>query len=159
MPHNGGGMSEKRYIVKLSRSERAELADLIRRGKHKVDARKRVHARVLLKTDQGKHGPGWADARIAEALEIHANSVRAIRQRFVEQGLQAALDRKKQSRPSRERKLDGAKEARLIALACSDPPEGRAKWSLRLLADKAVELQIVDSISYETVRRTLKKTR
>jgi transposase len=159
VPHNGGGMSEKRYIVTLSRAERTDLAALIRRGKHKVNARKRVHARVLLKTDQGKHGPGWTDARIAEALEIHVNSVRAIRQRFVEQGLEAALNRKKQSRPSRERKLDGVKEARLIALACSDPPEGRAKWSLRLLADKAVELQIVDAISHETVRRTLKKTR
>lgn len=159
MPHNGGGMSKKRYIVKLSQTERTDLADLIRRGKRKVNARKRVHARVLLKTDQGRHGPSWTDARIAEALEIHANSVRAIRQRFVEQGLEAALNRKKQSRPSQERKLDGAKEARLIALACSDPPKGRAKWSLRLLADKAVELQIVDAISYETVRRTLKKTR
>lgn len=152
-------MSEKRYIVRLTKSERADLLVLIRQGKRKVNARKRVHARLLLKSDQGKHGPSWPDERIAEALEIHASTVRAIRQRFVEHGLDAALNRKKQCRPSVERMLDGAKEARLIALACSEPPEGHATWSLRLLADKAVELQIVDAVSHETVRKTLKKTR
>ncbi len=155
----GGVMSKKRYVVRLSKSERTELLALIRLGKHKINARKRVHARVLLKVDEGKHGPAWSDVRTGEALEIHSNSVRTIRERFVEQGLEAALNRKKQCRPSIQRKLDGAKEARLIALACSEPPEGHARWSLRLLADKAVELQIVDAVSHETVRRTLKKTR
>ena len=152
-------MSKKRYVVRLSKSERAGLSELIRPGRHKINARKRVHARVLLKVDQGKHGPSWSDVRTGEALEIHANSVRAIRERFVQQGLEAALSRKKQARPSVERMFDGAKEARLIALACSKPPEGNARWSLRLLAEKAVELRIVESASHETVRRTLKKTR
>ncbi len=152
-------MSNKRYVVKLSKGEREDLSALIRRGTHKADALKRRHARVLLKVDQGRHGPSWTDARTGEALEIHAMTVQAIRERFVKEGLEAALHRKKQSRPSVARKLDGAKEARVIALACSKPPEGHAKWSLRLLADKAVELEIVDSVSYETVRQTLKKTR
>jgi len=152
-------MSKKRYVVRLSKGEREDLSALIRRGKHKVSAIKRRHARVLLKVDQGKHGPSWSDERTGEALEIHATTVRAIRERFVEEGLEAALIRKKQCRPSVIRKLDGAKEARLIALACSEPPDGHARWSLRMLADKAVELDIVDAVSYETVRRTLKKTR
>lgn len=150
-------MSKKRYVVRLSKSEREDLSGLIRRGKGKVNALKRCHARVLLEVDQGKHGPSWSDVRTGEALEIHSNTVRAIRERFVQEGLAAALERKKQSRPSVLRKLDGAQEARVIALACSKPPEGHARWSLRLLADKAVELEIVDAVSYETVRRTLKK--
>lgn len=152
-------MSKKRYVVRLSKSEREDLVALIRRGKGKVSAIKRRHARVLLKVDQGKHGPAWSDVQTGEALEIHSNTVRAIRERLVNEGLEAALDRKKQCRPSVERKLDGAKEARVIALACSEPPQGYAKWSLRLLADKAVELEIVDSVSYETVRQALKKMR
>lgn len=152
-------MSKKRYVVRLSMREREDLSALIKRGKHKVSALKRSHARVLLKVDQGQRGPSWSDVRTGEALEIHATTVRAIRERFVLEGLEAALQRKKQSRPSVRRKLDGAKEARVIALACSKPPEGHAKWSLRLLADKAVELEIVNSVSHETVRRTLKKTR
>ena len=152
-------MSKKRYVVRLTKRERENLSALIRRGKGKVSALKRRHARVLLKVDQGKHGPSWTDVRTGEALEIHATTVRAIRERFVLEGLEAALMRKKQCRPSVARKLDGAREARLIALACGDPPEGHAKWSLRLLADKAVELEIVDSICKETVRRALKKTR
>ena len=152
-------MSKKRYVVRLSKSEREELSALIRRGKGKVSALKRRHARVLLKVDQGKHGPSWSDVRTGEALEIHATTVRAIRERFVLEGLEAALQRKKQARPSVARKLDGAKEARVIVLACSKPPKGHARWSLRLLADKVVELGIVDSVSYETVRQALKKTR
>ena len=152
-------MSKKRYVVRLSKSERENLSALIRRGKRKVSAFKRRHARALLKVDEGKHGPSWSDARTGEALEIHATTVRAIRERFVLEGLEAALGRKKQSGPSVLRKLDGAKEARVIALACSKPPEGHARWTLRMLADKAVELEIVDSVSYETVRQTLKKTR
>src|SRR5204862_6425854 len=103
-------------------------------------------------------GPAWTDDRIAEAVAVHRRTVEHVRQRFVEQGLEAALVRKKQDRPSRERKLDGAGEARLITLACSKPPLGRAAWTLRLLADRLVELQIVASISTETVRQVLKKT-
>jgi len=147
-------MLGKRYVVRLTGAERAKLLGLVRTGK--VAAHKRVHSRVLLKADEGKHGPGWTDDEIAEALEIHRNTVHNIRKRFVEQGLEAAVNRKKL--PPRLRKLDGAQEARLLAVACGPPPEGRARWSLRLLADRLVELDVVDTISYETVRQTLKKT-
>jgi transposase len=121
-------------------------------------AAKLMHARVLLQTDQSAAGRGWTDARIAEGLGVTTRTVENIRRRFVEQGLQAALDRRKQCRPSRERLLDGAKEAKLVAICCSKAPDGRRRWTLQLLADRLVELNIVDSISYETVRRTLKKT-
>ena len=146
----------KKYRVTLTAEERQALSELIAAGK--AAAQKLAHARILLKADAGSDGPAWIDARIAEALEVDVTTVERIRQRFVEQGLEAALDRKKQGRPSRERKLDGAGEARLVALACSDPPQGRACWTLQLLADRLVELQLVDSISDETVRQVLKKT-
>ncbi len=151
-------MSEKRYVVRLTKQERIDLLALVKKGKGKVAARKRTHARVLLKTDQGAEGPGWIDARVAEAFEIGSKTVKAIRQRFVEEGLESALNRKKH--PPRPEKviLDGEKEAKLIAIACAPPPEGRARWTMRLLADKLVELSIVNRISDETVRQTLKKT-
>lgn len=148
-------MVAKRYVVRLAAVEREELSVLVKRGKS--GARKRTRAQVLLKADEGRGGPAWADARIAEALDVHPNTVANIRERFVEEGLAAALGPKKQ--PPRLRKLDGAQEARLIAVACGPPPEGRARWSLRLLAHRVVELEIVDEISHETVRQTLKKTR
>jgi transposase len=113
---------------------------------------------VLLQADQSKTGPGWTDERIAEGLGVTTRSVERIRRRFVEEGLASALERKKQRRPSTPRRLDGAKEAKLTALCCSKAPNGRRRWTLRLLADRLVELNIVESISYETVRRTLKKT-
>ena len=147
-------MPEKRYVVRLDKVERADLLALVKCGK--VAAHKGRHARALLKSDEGPHGPAWTDGEVAEALEIHPNTVKNVRQRFVEQGLEAALERKKL--PPRGCKLDGAQEARLLAVACGSPPEGRARWSLRLLADRLVELEVVDSISYETVRQTLKKT-
>src|SRR5262249_48345689 len=103
--------------------------------------------------------PAWTDARIAEAVEVSVATVERLRQRFVEQGLEAALGRKPQDRPSRPRKLDGRAEARLIALACSAPPEGRKEWTMELLADQLVELQVVEAVCDETVRRALKKTR
>jgi len=146
----------KKYIVRLEETERAELLKLVSAGK--AAARKLIHARVLLKADVGPGGPAWTDAQIAEALDLHANTVVGIRERFVEQGLEAALARKKRATPPRPRRLDGRQEARLIALACGQPPEGRAGWTLRLLADRMVELNIVEGLSYETVRRTLKKT-
>jgi transposase len=146
----------KKYKVTLTTDERQSLHDLI--GAGKAAALKLAHARILLKADAAPEGPAWIDDRIAEALEVNLTTVERVRQRFVEQGLAAALDRKKQDRPSRERKLDGAGEARLIALACSQPPRGRAAWTLRLLADQLVELEIVDTISTETVRQVLKKT-
>jgi len=146
----------KKYKVTLTAQERQLLHDLAATGK--AAAKKLAHARILLKADASPDGPAWTDERIAEAVEVNRTTVEQVRQRFVEQGLEAALVRKKQDRPSRERKLDGSGEARLIALACSEPPQGRAAWTLRLLADQLVELQVVDTISTETVRQVLKKT-
>ena len=145
----------KRYRVRLVDEERAYLESLLSAGK--AAARTLSHARILLKADEGPAGPGWADEMIAEALEVNRSTVERVRQRCVEEGFDAAL-RPRPSRQVRLRKLDGAQEAQLIALACSPPPDGRDRWSLHLLADKLVELEVVDSISYESVRRTLKKT-
>jgi transposase len=147
----------KKYKVTLTAEERQQLSDLIASGK--AAAQKLAHARVLLKADAADGGPAWPDARIAEAVDVSIATVERLRQRFVEQGLEAALGRKKQDRPSRPRKLDGQAEARLIALACSAPPEGRKEWTMQLLADKLVALQVVDAVCDETVRRALKKTR
>ena len=146
----------KRYKVTLDAEERQHLLDLIAAGQ--AAARKLAHARILLKADAADGGPAWPDHQIADALELSTDTVERVRQRFVEQGLDAALERKPRDRPAREIKLDGHAEARLIALACSAPPEGRAVWTMQLLADKLVELEVVDSISDETVRLALKKT-
>ena len=145
----------KKYKVTLTADERQQLSDLIAAGR--AAARKLAHARILLKADAADGGPAWPDARIAEAVEASIATVERVRQRFVEQGLEAALVRKKQDQPSRVRKLDGAGEARLIALACSKAPRGRVAWTLELLADELVELEVVPSISDETVRRSLKR--
>jgi transposase len=145
----------KKYIVTLTDDERAELTELARCGK--AAAYKITHARVLLKADAAPAGPGWPDERIAEALDVGTATVERLRRRFVEEGLQAALSRKKQLN-RKPPVLDGAAEARLVALACSAPPLGRACWTLRLLADRLVELEVVPAVSYETVRRTLQKT-
>ena len=145
----------KKYIVRLTEQEREQLDALIRKGK--TAAYKIKHANILLKADAD--GAAWRDAEIATAFSVHIRTVAGIRERFVEQGLEAALHRKKQARPSQQPLFDGAAEARLIALGCSEPPQGYARWTLRLLADKAVELEIVESTSHETVRRTLKKMR
>lgn len=144
----------KQYIVRLSEEERRELERLIAKGK--AVAYKIRHAHILLKADAD--GPAWTDLRIAEAFSCHTRTVEGIRRRFVEQGIEAALNRKKRAMPPREKLLDGAKEARLIALSCSKPPKGRGRWTLHILADRMVELGIVESISHETVRRALKKT-
>jgi transposase len=146
----------KKYKVTLTADERQTLLDLLAAGK--AAALKLTHARILLKADAADGGPAWTDGRIAEAVEVNVATVERVRRRFVEQGLEAALVRKKQDRPSRVRKLDGHGEARLIALACSEPPPGRCDWTLRLLADQLVELDIVESIAAETVRQVLKKT-
>ena len=143
-----------KYIVRLTDAERTQLDDLIRTGKRAASAL--IHARILLKADVGEGGPGWDDERIAEAVECGASTVYRVRQALVEEGLSAALFRKKPT-GRQYRKLDGAQEAHLIALACGAPPEGRAAWTLRLLADRLVELAVVDSISPECVRMTLKK--
>jgi transposase len=153
---NGGTLAMyKKYVVRLTEKERSELETLVRRGR--AHTRKLLYARILLKADAD--GPyQWTDERIADAFEVSTATVARERQRFLEDGLEVALMPKKPGRP-RRRVLDGRAEAHLIALSCSDPPEGRERWSLRLLADRMVELGYSDALSYETVRRTLKKTR
>ncbi len=146
----------KKYLVTLTADEREQLNTLIAAGK--ASAQKLAHARILGKADQADGGPAWTDQRIAEALEVSTDTIGRVRQRFVEQGLGAALVRKKQDQPSRQRVLDGAAEARLIAVACSEPPDQRKAWTLKMLADKLVELEVVESVSTETVRRVMKKT-
>lgn len=144
----------KRYIVRLSQDERQYLKELVSTGKSA--AYKIKHANILLNIDI--NGLGWTDEEAAEAFSCHRNTVANLRKRWVEQGLEAALKRKPQPRPSRQPVCDGESEAKLIALRCGEPPAGQARWSLRLLADKAVELEIVPAISHETVRQVLKKT-
>jgi transposase len=146
----------KKYVVTLTDEEREMLQAMLSRGK--TAARKLTRARILLKADVAGDGPGWKDDQIAEALEVGRATIERVRKQFVEEGLEAALER----RPSRREyrcKLDGDGEAHLIALACQEPPEGRSRWTLQLLADRMVALEYVDELSYQTVRRTLKKTR
>lgn len=145
----------KKYVVTLTADERDQLAGMIAAGK--AAAKALAHARILLKADAADGGPAWADDRVAEAVEVSTATVERVRRRFVEDGFEAALTRKKQDKPSRARVLDGAAEAKLIALACSTPPDERVRWTLRMLADKLVELEVVDAVCTETVRRTLKK--
>lgn len=148
-------MPNKKYRVKLSEEERSHLLERLGRGERPAAEQTRV--RILLRVDEGPNGPAWTDARTAEALEVAPGTVAGIRQRFSERGLTGCVERKA---PDREyqRKLDGEKEAELIRLACSQAPEGRSAWSLRLLADRMVELGVVKKLSHETVRQTLKKT-
>ena len=145
----------KRYVVKLDKDERKELAQLVK--KERIAAKKRTHAQVLLLADAGKHGPRWKDEAIANACQVTVQTVENIRKRLVLEGLEAALNRKRQVRPSRAKILDGEKEAKGIALCCGAAPSGHARWTLRLLAQRAVELHIVEAVSHETVRRCLKK--
>ena len=145
----------KRYRVTLTSEERKELKAFIRVGKGSASKLRR--ARILLKADQAKGGPGWADQRIAEALECGVATIERIRQRFVEEGLEQALVPRPTTR-TYLRKIDGTAEAHLVALCCADPPQGRARWTLKLLADKLIALGQVKQVSRETVRQTLKKT-
>lgn len=148
-------MSRKQHIVKLTPAERAELRQLIAAGI--APARTQARARILLKADASVTGPRWTDAAIATALEVSARTVARVRATFASEGLSAALQRRPRSATT-PRKLDAAAEAQLVALACSTPPAGRARWTLRLLAGRLVELEIVEAIAPETVRQTLKKT-
>ena len=143
------------YRVVLTEAQRAEVRGLV--GSGTAPARMLTRARVLLKADHGEGGPGWSDAAIAGALDVDPSTVLRVRRRFVEEGLAAALERK---RPDRvyERALNGEQEAKLIAIACSETPDGADRWSLRLLADELVRLEVVEAISHETVRQALKKT-
>lgn len=146
----------KRYRVTLTAEERDDLGRMISRGE--ADARKLAHARVLLQADASEGGPGWTDAVIAEAVRVSVRTIERVRQRFVEEGLDAALLPKPSPRVY-ARKLDGEREAKLVALACSGPPDGKKRWTLRLLAERLVELEVVPELSHETVRQTLKKER
>jgi hypothetical protein len=150
-------MPKKTYVVKLTDEERAEFKALVKKGK--AAAWKRERAQALLLCDQSEQGPGWIDARIAEALQCTSRSLENWRKQAVEEGPASLLERKARETPPRPPKLDGEGEARLVALACSKPPEGRARWTLQLLAERLVELQVVDSICLETVRQALKKKR
>jgi len=146
----------KRYLVKLDKDERKELSQLVK--KEYIAAKKRTHAQVLLLADGSRRGPAWTDEAIAEACQVTARTVENIRKRLVMEGLESALNRKPQVRPSRHKILDGEKEAKVIALCCGAKPAGHARWTLRLLAERIVELDIAESVSHETVRKCLKKT-
>ena len=145
-----------RYRVTLSKEEREELEAMTRRGK--IQARRFINARALLLCDAGAQGPAWNVADVAAALGVSSRSIEHLKKRFVENGLEAALARKPRDKPPRDVKFDGAFEARLIALACSEVPEGYRRWTVRLLADKAVELNFAESVSHMSVQRVLKKT-
>ena len=145
-----------RYRVTLTEQERKYLETLTRNGK--TGAKKFIHARALLLCDAGPRGPAWAVADVADALGVTSRTIEHLKQRFVEEGIETALERKPREEPPREVIFDGAFEARLIALACSEAPEGYERWTVRLLADKAVELKFASSVSHMTVQRVLKKT-
>ena len=149
-------ISVKRYVVRLSAEERDELEALIRKGKS--SAQRLLKARILLKADVSEGGEGWSDNQIIQALETSVSMVYRVRKQLVEEGLEAVLSRKMPAMPPVPRIFDGEKEAKLIALACSEPPKGRVRWTLRLLETKVVELGIVDRASDSTIGRTLKKT-
>jgi hypothetical protein len=142
-------------VVRLPEEERASLLTMIGRGA--APARAQTHARILLKANRGEAGPEWTDGAISAALEVDPTTVARVRKLYVTDGLEAALHRKAPDRVYR-RKLDGEHEARLVAVACSEPPTGHKRWTLRLLADTLVELEVVETVSYETVRQTLKHT-
>ena len=149
-------LSVKKYVVRLSGEEREQLDALMRKGKS--PAHRLLKARILLKADVSPAGEGWSDSRIVEALDTSVSMVYRVRKQLVEEGLEVALSRKQRATPAVARIFDGEKEAELIALACSKPPKGRVRWTLRLLENKVVELGIVDRASDSTIGRALKKT-
>ena len=147
--------SMKKYRVRLTTDEQRELKALVSRGR--TAAYKQTHARILLMSDESRPDGGMTDAEISRALGVGLSMVERVRRRCVEEGIESALNRKKQLR-RRQKRLDGHGEARLIAMACGEPPDGRSRWTLELLTDRLVECEIVETISTETVRRVLKKT-
>jgi transposase len=153
----GGQTSIKKYMVRLSLDERIHLEMLIKKGK--ISAMRLLKARILLKADVSEAGEGWSDGQIIEALDTNMSMVTRVRQQLVEEGFASVLSRKERATPARQRIFDGEKEARLIAQACSPAPEGRKRWTLRLLEDKVVELGIVERASDNTIGRVLKKTK
>jgi transposase len=153
---SGREVAGKKYVVRLSAEERGQLDAMIRKGKS--SAQRLMKARILLKADVSKDGEGWSDGKIVEALGTSLTTIYRTRQQLVEEGLEAVLSRKRPSRTSVLPIFDGEKEAKLIALACSKPPEGRSRWTLRMLENKVVELDIVEHASDSTIGRVLKKT-
>ena len=151
----GKEIAVKKYVVRLSAEERDRLDALIRSGKH--SAQLLTKARILLKADVSEVGEGWSDSKIVEALDTSISTIERTRRQLVEEGLEGVLTRKHSPASARPRIFDGAAEAKLIALACSEPPKGRARWTLRLLEDTVVELNIVERASDNTIGRTLKK--
>lgn len=145
---------KKKYIVRLTASERQSLEDLVHKGKSA--AYRRTHAQILLWADEGDAGPGLLDSEVADRVGVNERTVSRLRQRCVEEGLEAALERKPRAREKR-RVLDGDGEAHLVALMCSEPPPGQSRWTLQLLGERLVELGVVESISHESVRGVLKK--
>ena len=148
-------MANKRYVVELTCDERNILKAFLKQ--ERSAAKKRMRARVLLKVDEGEEGPAWSHARTAEAFDVHKNTVTLVAKKLVQEGLEAAISRKKHRRPGRTRVVAGDVEETLVALATGKPPEGHARWTLRLLTDRLVELRVVESVSHETVRKALKK--
>ncbi len=146
---------KKKYVVELTTEERSQLQAIIRAKR--MAAHKRLHAQMLLKVDQGCEGPGWSDAAVAEAFDCTPRTVERLRVRLIERGFEAGLEHGNRGK-NRARKLDGVAEARLIALACGETPEGRNRWTVRLLADQIVVLEFVESCGKSTVQRVLKKT-
>jgi transposase len=146
----------KKYIVNLSKEEHDTLNKLITSGRG--PARMFTRVRILLKADQGKHGPSWGDDKISDALDVTVQTIERVRKQLVEEGLDAVLSRRQYTQKVSRKKIDGNVEAHLIALSCSEPPEGYARWTLRLLANKIVELGYLENISHEAIRQTLKKT-
>ena len=146
----------KKNSIELTKEQRAELEEVVKKGQ--APARKRQHAQVMLKIDSGEAGPNWSDQQVKEAFDISLATIWRIRQRFLEHGLTFALNRRPQPERPEKRKLHGDVEAHLIAITCGPAPEGEGRWSLRMLANKLVQVGQVEEVSYETVRRTLKKT-
>ena len=149
-------MANKKYVVELTLEEREMLISKISKGR--LAARANLKARILLKADKGAHGEAWTDRDIWQSLETSPSTVARVREAFVMEGLEAVFTRKRRVHPPVQRVFDGEAEAKLIALACSEPPEGYARWTIRLLAEKVVALEIVDAVHFNTVGRTLKKT-
>ena len=149
-------MANKKFVVELSADERRRLGDVISKGR--ASAKAILKARILLKVDQGEGGEGWSDEETCEALDTNLSMVTRVRAKFVSEGLDAVLTRKKRETPPIQPIFDGERQAQLTALACSQPPDGHARWTLRLLAQKVVELEIVEAVHFNTVGRALKKT-
>lgn len=145
----------KKYIVRLTTDERSELEKIINKGK--IAAYKRINAQILLKADLSEKGPGWTDSKISDAFDVSIKTIERLRQHLVEKGLEGAINRAKSQTKNSKIKVDGEVQAHLIALSCSEAPEGRGRWTLRLLAEKMVELEHIESISHESVRKVLKE--